>query len=217
MTDELSMAFAWGPVLIFVARLVDVSLGTIRMICVTRGQRLAAVVLGFFEILVWIAAVSQVIGHLGQLSNMLAYAGGFAVGNALGMWIETRIAMGVQTVCLVSRGTSNAVAETLRFADFQVTTLHGNGCDGPVAIATVVLPRRQTATAIRLARQVDPDLVVTVEDVRESSVVRTAPYGGGKSPLAATAIGLRRAGLRPFFRKTPRAKEGVGCARAEAP
>lgn len=172
------------PLVIFCARIADVSLGTVRTICVTRGQRVAAVALGFFEILIWIVAVSGVFAHLSNWLNAVAYAGGFAVGNAVGMWIEGKIALGVQTVSFISRGGAHAVAERLRFADLRVTTLTGTGRDGPVSLCVAIVPRRRTRDVIRMARDVDPHVMVTVEDVRETSVEHPAIVGAGKTPLA---------------------------------
>ncbi|MBN2563365.1 MAG: DUF2179 domain-containing protein [Phycisphaerae bacterium] len=193
MTDVSLVDSAWLPALIFVARITDVSLGTFRIICVTRGQRTAAVILGFFEISIWVFAISSVFAHLDRWENIIAFAGGFTVGNALGMWLEGRLAMGVQVLTLISKGSAQAVAECLRYAGYVVTTLNGRGRDGPVALCMVVVARRQSRAVIRLARQVDPDVHSTVEDVRESTTSITA-LGGGKVPLSISSL------LRPALR-----------------
>lgn len=172
------------PLLIFCARVVDVSLGTMRMISVTRGHRLLAVTLGFFEILIWVFAVSRVLAHLDRVENIVAFAGGFAVGSAVGMTIEGRLAMGVQTLSFISRGMANAVAERLRYAGVRVTTFVGSGRDGPVSLCMTVVPRRQTPSVIKMAREIDPEVVVTVEDVRHTTAMHTGTYGAGKIPMA---------------------------------
>jgi len=180
----LLASVSWGtPALIFFARIADVSLGTIRLICVTRGRRAAAIVLGFFEILIWVFAVSKVLTQLDHWANILAYACGFAAGNALGMTIESRLAMGVQRVSLISRGRANAVAERLRFAGFPVTTFVGSGREGPVSMCMAVISRKLTPDAIRMAREIDADVVITVEDLRMSTASRGGTMGAGKSPL----------------------------------
>jgi uncharacterized protein YebE (UPF0316 family) len=176
--------WTWLPLLIFLARIGDVSLGTIRMICVVRGQKLLAVVLGFFEILIWIFAVSNVLMDLDRWANIIAYASGYASGNAVGMWIESRLAMGMQAISFMSRGRAQAVAERLRYAEHCVTTLVGSGRDGPVAICLAIVPRKRTPNVIRMAREIDPEVIVTVEDVRESSAVGTHGSAAGKTPLA---------------------------------
>ncbi len=173
----------WLPVVIFCARICDVSIGTVRLICVTRGRRKLAVVLGFFEVLIWLSAVSGVFAHLDRLINVFAYAGGFATGNAVGMWIESRLAMGMQTVQLISRGAAHAVAERLRFADLGVTTLVGSGGSGPVSVCLTIVPRRKTQQVIRMARQIDPDVLVAVEDVTEGAVPQYGAPFPGKRPF----------------------------------
>jgi len=184
------------PLLIFLARATDVSLGTIRLICVTRGQRLAAIILGFFELIIWVFAVSGVLSHLDHWVNILAFAGGFATGNALGMSIESRLALGLQTISFISQGRANAVAERLRFAGLRVTTFLGGGRDGPVALCMAIVPRKKTAGTIRMARQVDPEVIVTVEDVRETTAVSTETQGAGKTRLGSLpTLGLKMRGI----------------------
>jgi uncharacterized protein YebE (UPF0316 family) len=184
MTDYLLLDPAWLPLVIFCARVTDVSMGTLCMICTVRGHKLLAVFVSFVEILIWVYAASSVLTHLDNLANVVAYAGGFATGRALGMWVEGKLALGTQVVTFISQGSAQAVAERLRFADHCVTTLAGNGRDGPVAICHAILPRKLASTAIRMARDVDPDVVVTVEDVRATAGGYRAHYGAGKTPLS---------------------------------
>ena len=93
---------AWLPLLIFCARVLDVSVGTFRLICITRGRQLLAIVLALVEVTIWLLAVASVITHLNNWLNILAYVTGFTTGNALGMWLERRLALGVETVILIS-------------------------------------------------------------------------------------------------------------------
>lgn len=166
----------WLPLVVFCARVVDVSIGTFRVISVTRGHRFLATFLGFFEVTIWILAASQVFVHLDQWVNVLAWAGGFAMGNMIGMWIEQRVALGTQTVMFISRGQAHAVAERLRYAGLLVTTLSGSGRDGPVAMGIAVVPRKLTQVTMSMAKEIDPDVVITVQDVR-SSTVKAVPQG----------------------------------------
>ena len=192
MSDFFLFDAGWMPVVIFCARLTDVSMGTLCMICTVRGHRTLAVFVSFVEILIWVYAASSVLTHLDNLANVVAYAGGFATGRALGMWVEGRLALGTQVLTFISRGGAQAVAERLRFADHCVTTLTGSGRDGPVAICHAILPRKLAATAIRMAREVDPDVVVTVEDVRATAGGYRAHYGAGKTPLSWRRFAERR-------------------------
>ena len=183
LTSLTSLDPTWLPLAIFCARVTDVSLGTLCMICMVRGHKWLAVLLSFFEILIWMFAASSVLTHLDHLGNVLAYAGGYATGRALGMWVEGKLALGTQALTFISRGNAQAVAERLRFADHCVTAMTGSGRDGPVAICHMIIPRRLTPLAIRMAREVDPDVMVTVEDVRTAAGGYLAHYGAGKTPL----------------------------------
>jgi len=197
MVDFLPDHPVYTPLLIFLARVMDVSIGTVRLICVTRGHRAVAILLGFFELLIWVFAVSGVLRHLDHWINIVAFAGGFAAGNALGMSIEARLAMGVQTLSFISRGRANAVAERLRYAGLPVTTLLGSGRDGPVVLCMAVVPRRQTPSTIKMAKEIDPDVVITVEDVRQTTAIRGETLGAGKIPLILAER------LWPWSRKAP--------------
>lgn len=197
------------PVLIFCTRIMDVSIGTLRLICVTRGRRGLAVVLGFFEVLLWIFAMSSVFAHLDSWINILAFAAGFATGNAVGMAIEKKMAMGTQIVSLISRGSAHAVAERLRFADMVVTTLSGSGRFGPVSICLAIVPRRRTQEVLRMAREIDPEVVITIEDAVDSSIAPTPIQYPGKVPsLLGSAIGrLRSQSLPPTIELRPPSAE----------
>jgi uncharacterized protein YebE (UPF0316 family) len=181
----------WLPVMIFFARVTDVSIGTVRTICVMRGQRTVAFFLGFFEVLIWVIAVSAILSHLSHWINLVAYAGGFATGNAVGMWIESKLALGTQTVSFVSQGEYHAVAERLRYADLSVTTMTGRGYKGPVSICMAVVPRRMAQDVIRMAKEIDPTVFVTVEDVRATTAAATQAYGAGKVRLDVGRTGRR--------------------------
>ncbi len=184
LTDLLHLDPMWLPAVIFFARITDVSIGTLRLICIIRGYRPLAVALSFAEVLVWIFAITNVMTHLDQPLNILAFAAGYATGSAVGMWIESRLALGTQILTFISKGTAHAVAERIRFADHSVTSIVGRGHGGPVAICYTTLPRRFAATAIRMAREIDPNVVVTVADVRATAGNYLAHCGVGKTPLS---------------------------------
>lgn len=158
----------WWPFFIFCARVVDVSIGTLRTICVVRGMRLTAAVLGFFEVSIWVTAISGVLTHLGLWYNVVAYASGFATGNIIGIFIEQKLAIGMQMIRFISRSQSAAVAAGLRLAGYAVTEVKGQGLHGQVSISFVVAPRKEAPTVIRVAHQIDPEVVSTVEDIRSA-------------------------------------------------
>jgi len=173
--------FFW-PVFIVCARVVDVSLGTMRTICVVRGYRTVAACLGFCEVVIWVVAVSGVLRELTAV-KILSYGLGFALGNACGVWLEQKMALGTQLVLMISCGKAHAVAFGLRLAEFIVTEIPARGGRGDVALCFAVVPRRRTATVVRIARAVDHEVITVVEDVRGTSLAR--------HPTAVPATGWR--------------------------
>lgn len=151
---------------IFFCRVLDVSIGTLRTISVVQGRTRLAVALGFFEVLLWVAAVSQVMARLDDSPLLLvAYAGGFATGNAIGIALDRRLALGNIVVRLITHGDGPAMAEALRAHGQAVTTFEGLGRDGPVSMLWVVCARRAMQAVIDTARQQDPEVFFASEPV----------------------------------------------------
>jgi uncharacterized protein YebE (UPF0316 family) len=142
-------------------------------------------VFGFFAVLIWLAAISTVFQDLKNPLNMIAYAAGYASGNWVGMWLEARLAIGQQIVQLISYDLEGRLAEGLRAVGFVVTELEGHGRDAPVKICFVATRRREVAALIRQATLLEPDVFVTVEDVRSAnrSLFRHAPGRVGAFPV----------------------------------
>ena len=162
---------------IICARIIDVSLGTIRTICVVRGQRRVAAVLGFCEVLTWIVGVSGVLLNI-TLIKVLAYATCFALGNAVGIAIEQRIGLGTQMIFFMSKNRGHSVAMALRLNDYRVTELPARGRQGRVAMSFVITGRRKVGKAIRLAEEADHEVRAVVADVRTSSLERIFTEAG---------------------------------------
>ena len=149
-----------GPLIVFVARLIDVPLATIRTILMSRGQRAPVVFIAFFESLAWLIVVSAVIAVVDSSRwMMVAYAGGFAAGNFVGMTIERRLGLGVVSVFVLTR-VGVEVAGALREAGYGVTEFVGQGRDGRVEMVMSVMGRRRAVDAERLIHSWDPGALV---------------------------------------------------------
>lgn len=157
--------------LIVLARITDVSLGTIRTMFVFNGRRDVAFILGFFEVLVWVLVVSKVITNLNNPLYAVAYAFGYAAGNYVGMTIESWVAFGEQVVRIFTREGAR-VAAALREDNWRVTEFNGTGRDGPLSILLIQSPRRKSVSVIAQARALDPQCYYIVDDVRQ--VARSA-------------------------------------------
>ncbi len=147
-------------------RLVDVSLGTLRIMLLTRGSRWRSGLIGFFESLTWVTAASIVLRDLDDPVRMVAFATGFAAGTVLGASLERLLAIGTTIVHAVSPGNDAATADALRAAGYRVTVLGGEGRDGEVRMAFTVVPRRRSREVLSIVHRVDPSAFVTIEDVR---------------------------------------------------
>jgi uncharacterized protein YebE (UPF0316 family) len=158
-------AIAW-TLAIFFARLTDVSMGTVRQILIIRGRKGVASISAFFEILIWIVAISRVITQLDRIYYMIAFALGFASGNYLGSVIEEKIALGYMFAYIVPRKRSNDLAHELRTAGFGVTIIQGIGLKGPEPIYNVLFRRRDTHRLLAVIKKHDKDAFYTLMDVR---------------------------------------------------
>jgi uncharacterized protein YebE (UPF0316 family) len=156
-------------ILIFALRICDVTLGTVRTLSIVKGYLSLAVALGFFEVMIWILAVSQVISRINESFFLaLFFAGGFAAGNAVGILVERRLAMGTAVVRIISNTHGSEIARTIRDDGHDVAVFGGEGPDGPVSLVYAVTPRRQATKMLQLARSIDPALLYVSEPAHES-------------------------------------------------
>lgn len=155
-----------GAGLIFMLRVTDMSLDTLRVLVVMRGRKLIAWVLGFFQALIFVLAISSVLKNLDNPLNVIGYAAGFATGNVVGMWIEEKLAIGHAHINIVSSRLGTAIAENLRNAGFAVTEIPARGKDGMVMMLNLSVLRKYVDQVHKIANQVDSTAFITAEDVR---------------------------------------------------
>lgn len=163
------------PLLIFVARIIDVSLGTVRIIFVSKGLKGLAPLIGFFEILIWIIVVSRVIDNLDNWLGYVAYAGGFATGNYVGMKLEERLAIGHELVRVITKREAHELIGVLKDKGFGVTSVEAMGTNGEVAVLYVIINRKYLPKVLGIIQEYNPRALYTVEDIR--SVSREIYYG----------------------------------------
>ena len=179
-----------GALLIFLLRILDVSMSIMRMLLAVRGHRGVAAVIGFLEVLLWLVAVGTALEHLDSWGHIVGYAGGFAAGNYVGVWLEGRFAMGTNVVRAVlpevehaSGGTAGAAAaHALRESGYAVTEMHGRGRESAVEILNVVVPRKRVGEVMGIVRSHASKAFVTVEEVRSAHGGHMRP-GGRKTPF----------------------------------
>jgi len=166
---------AFIPLFIFFARIIDVSIGTLRIMFVAKGFKLEATVLGFIEILIWIIVIVQIFHNLDNWLNFFAYAGGFATGIYIGMFIEERMKKGVQLFRIIPLKDSDILFEKLKESSFRVVAVDGEGRTGPVKIIFTVAKRSRWQELANLISQYAPNSFYTAEDIRFTSELDENP------------------------------------------
>jgi uncharacterized protein YebE (UPF0316 family) len=167
----MMMEFDWYslvvlPILVFIARFVDVTLGTMRIIFTSRGRRNLAPVLGFIEVFIWIAMVGQIVKSANSINAYFGYAAGFALGTFVGMLLEERMAMGTLVVRVILNKRAQELTEALRAAGFGVTSVQGEGAQGAVTLLYTVVQRKNLEAVTRIVHETCPGAFFSVEEVR---------------------------------------------------
>ena len=154
------------PLLIFLGRITDVTIGTLRIIYVARGLRFLSALAGFFEVLIWLLAIRQIMANLDHWPNYFTYAAGFAVGNYIGISIENRIAIGSILIRIITRKDATDLEEHLRDRGYALTSVDALGEAGPVKVLFLVVRRKTLETVVRIIKKFNPLAFYTVEDLR---------------------------------------------------
>ena len=163
-----------GALLIFFLRLINYAMDTLRIMLTMRDKKALSWILGFFESILFVVVMGAVLDDLDNVLKVVAYAGGFATGNVVGMLIEKRLAIGYSHISIISRGLGKEIAQALRAHDFAVTEIPAYGRDGKVTLLNCSVQRKLSSDIEKLALEQDPEAFITVEDV----VPRQSGYWG---------------------------------------
>jgi uncharacterized protein YebE (UPF0316 family) len=178
------MHVALGALLIFGLRILDVPVGTLRVMYMVRGDRGKAVPLAFVESLIWVFAISRIMEDVKNPVNMVAFACGFAAGTMVGMTLERWIASGFVLVRVISDVGKEKLAGEVRAAGFGVTLVSGEGREGELEILFIVALRRRAQELLDLIRRVDDAAFVTIDPVQKAM--------GGYLPATEAAAVIRK-------------------------
>lgn len=154
------------PALIFMARICDVTLDTLRIIYVSRGMKFVAPMIGFFEVLIWLMAISQIFQNLSNPVCYVAYAGGFAMGNFIGIILEEKMAIGTVVIRIITQKEALQLIEILKTNRYGVTHIDAQGVMGPVKIIFTIVKRKDIDRVLEIVRTCNPMAFFTIEDVR---------------------------------------------------
>lgn len=153
-------------IFIFMARIFDVTLSTLRIIYTSRGIKFLAPMIGFFEVLIWLIAMSQIINNLTSPILYIAYAGGFATGNFIGILIEGKMAIGTVVIRIITQKDATELISFLKGSGCGITHVDAQGAMGPVKIIFTIVKRKNIDRVLEIVRKCNPMAFFTIEDVR---------------------------------------------------
>lgn len=189
--------FTWGllPLFIFASRVVDVSLGTLRVMYISKNFRVLATAIGFVEVMIWLLAIKQIMQNLDNIFCYFAYAGGFATGTFFGMYLEERLSVGKVLIRVITRREGDQLVEALKSTDYNFTDIDAQGAKGPVKVIFGVIERNDLGKIVEMVKAYNSKAVYSIEDIRfVSSVSKDHPilpipgkkrYGLGTGPRKA--------------------------------
>ncbi len=166
MSDGPTFIYIILPLLVFLARIIDVSMGTLRIIFVAKGLKHFAALLGFFESLIWLIAITQVMQNLNSWQTYIAFALGFAAGNYAGIVLEERIALGNLLIRVITMKRADELVDVLRKSGYGVTSVDAEGESGPVKLIFSITKRKNLAKIISIIKKYNPNAFYTIEDMR---------------------------------------------------
>ncbi len=164
--DSSAYSLVILPILIFITRIIDVSLGTLRIIFINRNLRYYAAVSGFFEVLVWLLVIRQIFQQLDNPVCLIAYAAGFAAGNFVGVFIENKISIGRVVIRIITHRDADELASFLRSSGYALTVVEGEGASGPVKIIFAIVERRNIEAIVKIIKSYNPNAFYSLEDIR---------------------------------------------------
>jgi len=160
-------AYPWLlPVMIYFGRICDVTLGTLRIIFVSKGEKGKAPIVGFFEVFIWVVVISQIFSHATNIVAYLAYAAGYATGNFVGILVENKIGIGYQLFRIYTRNDVGELMKRLNEQGFGSTWIKGSGAISDVSIIESVVRRKAEKSVIAIIHDFDPETFFLIEDIR---------------------------------------------------
>jgi len=169
LSESGLFSYALLPFLIFVSRVFDVSLGTLRIIFVNRGMKYLAPIIGFFEVLIWLIVIGHIMQNLTNVTNYIAYASGFAMGNFVGIFLEQKLAVGIVLLRIITMKNAKELIAHFRGLGYRVTNVPAEANAGKVEIIFLPVKRKDIRSVITAIKKYNENALYTFEDVRALS------------------------------------------------
>lgn len=167
--DSPLFTYVLLPLMIFMARIADVTLGTMRIVMISKGHKKWAPILGFIEMLIWLLAMTKIFENLDNWICYFAFAGGFAAGNYVGLRIEEKLAVGIVKIQIITRKSADKLIENLKEAGYGITHHEAKGSNDFVSIIYSIIKRTQIQRVEEIVQSTNPNAFYSIEDVKTVS------------------------------------------------
>ncbi len=164
--DTFWFTYVLLPFMIFAARIVDVTIDTLRIVYITKGDKILAPVLGFFQILIWLIAITRIMKNIDNVACYFAYASGFAAGNYIGLILEEKFAMGIQMIRIVTQVDASQLIYKLHSNGLTTTSVEADSNQGKVHIIFLIVQRTRINSIITLIKLFNPKAFYSIEDIK---------------------------------------------------
>jgi uncharacterized protein YebE (UPF0316 family) len=180
------------PLLIFFARVCDVSLGTLRSVLAAKGYKTIVPFIGFFEVLIWLAAIGQIFQNLNNnLLFYFAWASGYATGSYVGLLLEEKLALGIQVVRIITNQSCEHLMAALNQGGYGLTVVDAQGARGPVKILFTTVRRKNVKKVIELINKYNPNSFYSIEDVKAATQM-TSPVMRKEPSIFKKMLSVRK-------------------------
>jgi len=196
LTDGSMVTYLMVPFLICLSRICDVTLGTLRIVYISKGIKSLAAVIGFFEVVIWLFAIGQIMQNLNNVINYIAYAIGYSMGNYIGIFVENKLSVGTLMLRVFTKKNADELMGALKSSGYGVTLVRGSGIYGPVDIFYTIIRRKDYNDIINLIKIFNPHAVFTVEEVK---YVNHQPFPMGQHIGNGFSNPLRALVKRPVY------------------
>ena len=192
MDKQFFIEWIFFPLIIFASRATDVSLGTLRSVLANKGMKKMVPFIGFFEVLLWLFAISTVMKNLSNFMCYLGWAGGYATGIYIGLSIEERLAIGTQVIRVFTQEDITKLIESLVEKNYSYTILDGEGKKGAVKLIFIVVKRKNVKDVTEVIHRFSPNAFYSIEDIKRAK--------GLANSVSTTSVSKQRffKGLLPF-------------------
>ncbi|MFA5418490.1 MAG: DUF2179 domain-containing protein [Bacteroidales bacterium] len=155
------------PLLIAIARILDVSVGTVRLIFVSRGYKYLAPLLGFVEVIIWLLAIGQIMQQLDNFMSYIGYGAGFAMGNYIGIILVEKMSIGTVIIRIIPKFDTVNLVKHLREANYGVTSVDAEGKNGPINMLFSIVKKKDLNGVLQIINKHNPNAFYSIEEVQK--------------------------------------------------